>query len=68
MDAILERFAASSDVGHIGLLFWAIGASLLLAKTLRRLDDANRRFDLFVRELAAFNRRHEPPSAKGETR
>lgn len=68
MDAILERFAASSDVGHIGLLFWAVGASLLLSRTLRRLDDANRRFDAFVRELANFNRRHERDIQGGEDR
>lgn len=58
MDAILERFAASSDVGHIGLLLWAIGASALLSRTLSELAAANRRFDEFVRELARFNRRH----------
>lgn len=61
MDAILERFAASSDVGHIGLLLWALGSSWLLARTLKELAAANRRFDEFVRELAAFNRRQPPP-------
>ncbi len=59
MDAILERFASSSDMGHMGLLFWAVGASVLLLRTLRLLDAANQRFDAFVRELARFNRRHE---------
>ena len=58
MDAILQRFAASSDVGHIGLLLWAIGASALLSRTLNELAAANRRFDEFVRELARFNQRH----------
>ncbi len=59
MDAILERFAASSDVGHIGLLLWAMGASLLLSRVLKDLAAANRRFDEFVRELARFNQRHK---------
>lgn len=59
MDAILERFASSSDVGHIGLLLWACGASALLSRVLRDLAEANRRFDAFVRELARFNQRHE---------
>jgi hypothetical protein len=58
MDSILERFAASSDVGHIGLLLWAIGASVLLSRTMNELAAANRRFDEFVRELARFNQRH----------
>lgn len=58
MEAILERFAASSDVGHIGLLLWALGASALLSRVLKDLADANRRFDEFVRELARFNQRH----------
>ena len=59
MDAILERFAASSDVGHIGLLFWALSASVLLSRTLNEVSAANRRFDDFVRELARFNQRHD---------
>ncbi len=58
MEAILERFAASSDVGHIGLLLWALGASALLSRVLKDLAEANRRFDEFVRELARFNQRH----------
>ena len=58
MDAILERFAASSDIGHIGLLLWALGASALLSRTLKDLSAANQRFDEFVRELARFNQRH----------
>lgn len=61
MDAILERFAASSDAGHIGLLLWAIGASALLNRTLKELAAANQRFDDFVRELARFNQRHLKP-------
>jgi ABC-type proline/glycine betaine transport system permease subunit len=58
MDVILERFAAGSDVGHIGLLFWALAVSALLSRTLNELAAANRRFDEFVRELARFNQRH----------
>lgn len=59
MDAILQRFALSSDMGHMGLLFWALAVTVLLARTMRMLDAANQRFDEFVRELARFNRRHE---------
>jgi hypothetical protein len=59
MEALLERFAASSDIGHLGLLFWALGASALLSRALRELAAANRRFDEFVRELARFNQRHK---------
>jgi hypothetical protein len=59
MEALLERFAASSDIGHLGLLFWALGASALLSRALRELAAANRRFDDFVRELARFNQRHK---------
>jgi Na+/serine symporter len=59
MDALLERFAAMSDAGHIGLLMWAVGASLLLNRALKELSEANKRFDEFVRELARFNHRHK---------
>jgi hypothetical protein len=58
MDAILNRFAAASDIGHIALLLWALSASALAFRTLKELSGANRRFDDFVRELARFNRRH----------
>ncbi len=58
MDAILERFAANSDVGHIALLFWALGASMLLSRALNEVTAANRRFDDFIMELARFNQRH----------
>ena len=43
-DAVLER----GDLAHLALFLWASGA----------LGAANRRFDVFVRELALFNRRH----------
>jgi ABC-type proline/glycine betaine transport system permease subunit len=58
MTAILEHIAARGDIGHIGLLLWALGASALLSRTLGELAEANRRFDAFVRELARFNQRH----------
>jgi hypothetical protein len=59
METLLERFAEHSDIGHIALLFWAVGASMLLTRTLKHLAAANRRFDEFVRELARFNQRHK---------
>jgi hypothetical protein len=37
---------------------WAGGASALLWTTLKELAASNRRFDLFVRELARFNHHH----------
>ena len=58
MEAVLQRFAASSDIGHIALLLWALSATALLVRTLRELSGSIRRFDDFVRELARFNRRH----------
>jgi hypothetical protein len=53
-DAVLER----GDLAHLALFLWASGASGFALMTLRALSAANRRFDVFVRELALFNRRH----------
>jgi hypothetical protein len=51
--SIIER----GDLAHLALFLWASGASGLLILVLRELALANRRFDLFVRELAHFNHR-----------
>lgn len=55
MTAIVETIAAKGDLAHLALFLWASGASSLLVVTLRELNEANRRFDAFVRELARFN-------------
>jgi hypothetical protein len=56
-DAVLQR----GDLAHLALFLWASGASGFAVMTLRALAQANRRFDVFVRELALFNRRHGAP-------
>jgi len=53
-DAMLER----GDLAHLALFVWASGASGFALLLLRALSAANSRFDVFVRELALFNRRH----------
>ena len=53
-DAVLER----GDLAHLALFVWASGASGFALLLLRALSAANGRFDVFVRELALFNRRH----------
>lgn len=49
---IIER----GDLAHLALFLWASGASTLLVWNMRQLADANRRFNLFVQEIAALNR------------
>jgi len=51
--SIIER----GDLAHLALFLWASGSSALLVFALCEVVAANRRFDLFVRELARFNRR-----------
>ena len=57
MPEITSVFIQHGDLAHLALFLWASGASALLLFTLRELASANRRFDLFVRELAHFNKR-----------
>jgi len=59
MNAIIASVLERGDLAHLALFLWAGGASALLAITLRENAAANRRFDLFVRELARFNTRYE---------
>ena len=59
MNAVAESVIARGDLAHLALFLWATGASALLALVLRELSQANRRFELFVRELARFNRKLE---------
>ena len=58
MDSLVRTFAERGDLAHLALFLWAAGASALLARALRELAAASRRFDDFVRELARFNARH----------
>ncbi|MBS7698453.1 MULTISPECIES: hypothetical protein [unclassified Chelatococcus] len=58
MATITEIFIARGDLAHLALFLWASGASTLLVLILRELSAANRRFDVFVGELARFNLRH----------
>lgn len=58
MDAIVRSVIERGDLAHLALFLWATGASLLLARALKELAAAARRFDDFVRELARFNERN----------
>ena len=56
MDELTKTIAARGDLAHLALFLWASGASALLIWALREIAAANRRFDDFVREIAALNR------------
>ncbi len=62
-DQIVTALVGRGDVGHLGLLLWALSASAFALFMLRELTAANRRFDDFVRELNRFNTRHEGDDA-----
>ncbi len=55
MTDITQTVIERGDLAHLALFLWASGASGLLVWTLRELAEANRRFDVFVREIAEFN-------------
>jgi hypothetical protein len=56
MDDLTRTIAERGDLAHQALFLWASGASGLLVWTLRELAAANRRFEDFVKEIAALNR------------
>ena len=58
LDRIAEAVLGRGDLAHVALFVWASGASGFALLLLRALSAANGRFDVFVRELALFNRRH----------
>lgn len=58
---ITSSVIARGDLAHLALFLWASAASALLIFTQRELAAANRRFDVFVRELSHFNRRFGEP-------
>jgi hypothetical protein len=55
MDELTRTIAARGDLAHLALFLWATGASGLLVWALRELAAANRRFEDFVKEIAALN-------------
>lgn len=59
MGSVLDAFISRADLADLALLMWAVGVTGLLMASLRQLGAANRRFDLFVQELARFNRRYD---------
>ncbi|HZY67395.1 MAG TPA: hypothetical protein VFE52_02340 [Devosia sp.] len=56
MDDLTKTIASRGDLAHLALFLWAGGASSLLVWTLRELATANKRFEDFVKEIAALNR------------
>lgn len=56
IDRLSDAILAHGDLGHIALLLWAASASFASFALFKEIQAANRRFDLFVRELHAFNR------------
>jgi len=57
MGSVLDAFISRADLADLALLLWAVGVTCLLLAAMQQLGAANRRFDLFVQELARFNRR-----------
>lgn len=55
MDDLTKSVVERGDLAHLALFLWASGASALLVWTLRELAAANRRFNDFVKEIAALN-------------
>jgi len=56
MDDLTRTIAERGDLAHLALFLWASGASGLLLWSLRELAAANRRFEDFIKEIAALNR------------
>ena len=56
MGSVLDAFISRADRADLALLMWAVCVTCLLLVALQQLGVANRRFDLFVQELARFNR------------
>jgi hypothetical protein len=56
MNELTKTIADRGDLAHLALFLWASGASGLLVWTLKELAAANRRFEDFVKEIAALNR------------
>ncbi|MFC0283042.1 hypothetical protein ACFFJB_05385 [Camelimonas abortus] len=59
MRPLFDAFITRADLADLALLIWAVCATVLLAIAIRQTGAASRRFDLFVQELARFNRRFD---------
>ena len=57
MPDLIRTFIERGDLAHLALVLWAGSATALLYLTLRALFAASRRFDDFVRELCALQRK-----------
>ena len=55
IDHVLDSVLTRGDLADLALLIWAMLASFGALTLLREVSAANRRFDLFVRELHRFN-------------
>jgi len=55
MDELTKTIASRGDLAHLALFLWASGASGVLVWTLKELSAANKRFEDFVKEIAALN-------------
>jgi hypothetical protein len=60
MDELTNSVVERGDLAHLALFLWASGASGVLVFLLRELAAANRRFEDFVKEIAALNQLFKP--------
>jgi hypothetical protein len=62
-DALVQGFINHADIGHLALLIWALGASLLVAFGVAEAAETARRTESFMQEflheLSRFNRSHD---------
>ena len=56
MNELTQLIAQKGDLAHLALFLWASSSSALLVWALRELVSANRRFNIFVSEIANLNR------------
>ncbi|MCF6302084.1 MAG: hypothetical protein L3J13_02590 [Devosiaceae bacterium] len=56
MNELTQLIAQKGDLAHLALFLWASSSSALLVWSLRELVSANRRFNIFVGEIANLNR------------
>ena len=66
MEALILPLLAHLDGQYVGIVIWALSATALNLKLLAALCEAHARFNAFVSELAAFNRRFEPAEISKE--
>jgi len=56
VNELTQLIAQKGDLAHLALFLWASSSSALLVWSLRELVSANRRFNIFVGEIANLNR------------